>query len=216
MRTSSRLSKTLQEILHDRNAVVCFLEFLESRKAGHLLKFWLDAESFQASSILRMRSRSLRGKSSKKSPTESPTTAISDICAIEEKNENTISDRNGSDSSFPDQDSLAAEFEKENRFTLSQQSSADSHMVDAHKTRTSSNNSLESSNPAGVTDLGDEHKKRTSSSSSLENSNQHKECGNTESESMSDNTETNTEKKVRPQLSEEELQQKLRKSKILA
>ncbi|XP_041348030.1 A-kinase anchor protein 10, mitochondrial-like [Gigantopelta aegis] len=213
MRTSSRLSKTLQEILHDRNAVTCFLEFLESLKAGHLLKFWLDAESFHASSVLRMRSRAIKGKSSsvaKMSQTDSPTTEISNSCAVQES-QDAIKSRNENDSGFPkDKDSLTAKFEKEKHCTLSNQSSA--NPGDVHRNRTSSSNSLDNSSPALVTNLSDEHKGRTSSSGSLENSNQHKERGPTDSESVTNNTEPTAKKKVRPHLSEEELQQKLREN----
>ncbi|XP_061166305.1 A-kinase anchor protein 10, mitochondrial-like [Saccostrea echinata] len=55
----SKLSKTLEEILKDKDALSCFIEFMESRKAGQYIKFWLDAESFQASTWSRLRSHSL-------------------------------------------------------------------------------------------------------------------------------------------------------------
>ncbi|KAL3856182.1 hypothetical protein ACJMK2_010964 [Sinanodonta woodiana] len=59
LQTASRLSKTLQEIIHDRDALPHFIRFMESQKAGQLIRFWLDAESFQASTWSRIRSHSL-------------------------------------------------------------------------------------------------------------------------------------------------------------
>lgn len=58
MRTSSRLSKTLKEILHDKDALGYFIQFMESKKAGQYIRFWLDAESFQASTWSRIRTHS--------------------------------------------------------------------------------------------------------------------------------------------------------------
>ncbi|KAL5015934.1 hypothetical protein ScPMuIL_005523 [Solemya velum] len=75
MRTSSRLSKTLLEILHDKDALSYFVQFMESRKAGQLVRFWLDSESFQAATWSRIRthsSNSLR-KSSLMERRQSPT-----------------------------------------------------------------------------------------------------------------------------------------------
>ncbi|KAK7488210.1 hypothetical protein BaRGS_00020517 [Batillaria attramentaria] len=64
MKTSSRLSKTLQEILHDKDALHCFIEFMESRQADRFIRFWLDANSFRAATLTRMRSHSLQSVSS--------------------------------------------------------------------------------------------------------------------------------------------------------
>ncbi|XP_048769790.2 A-kinase anchor protein 10, mitochondrial-like [Ostrea edulis] len=55
----SKLSKTIEEILKDKDALSCFIEFMESRKMGQYIRFWLDAESFQASTWSRLRSHSL-------------------------------------------------------------------------------------------------------------------------------------------------------------
>ncbi|XP_071094421.1 A-kinase anchor protein 10, mitochondrial-like [Haliotis cracherodii] len=59
MRTSSRLSKTLREMLHDQNGVACFLYYMKAHKAGNVIQFWLDAESFHASTVMRVRTHSL-------------------------------------------------------------------------------------------------------------------------------------------------------------
>ena len=79
---SSKLSKALEEILRDKDALSCFIEFMESRKAGQYIRFWLDAESFQASTWSRLRSQSLnsarksssniRQRDSPSEPKESP------------------------------------------------------------------------------------------------------------------------------------------------
>lgn len=49
MKTKSRLSKDLQEVLHDNSALAYFIQFLDAHKAKHLVKFWLEAESFLSS-----------------------------------------------------------------------------------------------------------------------------------------------------------------------
>ena len=60
IRTSSRLHKTMLEIFHDKDALSYFIQYMNNNKAGHLIRFWLDAESFQAASWTRLRSRSLK------------------------------------------------------------------------------------------------------------------------------------------------------------
>ena len=60
MKTSSRLSKTLQEILHDKDALHCFIQFMESQHAERFIRFWLDANSFRASTLTRMHTNSLQ------------------------------------------------------------------------------------------------------------------------------------------------------------
>ena len=62
MITSSRLSKTFHEVLHDKDALPYFREFLKSQSAEHIIQFWLDAESFQASSWTRIRSQSVKSQ----------------------------------------------------------------------------------------------------------------------------------------------------------
>ena len=48
------------EIIHDKDALSYFIQYMNNNKAGHLIRFWLDAESFQAASWTRLRSRSLK------------------------------------------------------------------------------------------------------------------------------------------------------------
>lgn len=59
MRTSSRLSKTLLEILHDKEALPSFISFMESQNADQYVRFWLDAKSFQTAAWTRIRTHSL-------------------------------------------------------------------------------------------------------------------------------------------------------------
>lgn len=63
LRTSSRLSKTFQEILHDKDALPYFIQYMESKDADHLIRFWLDAESFQAATWTRIRTQSMQSLS---------------------------------------------------------------------------------------------------------------------------------------------------------
>lgn len=59
----SRLSKSLLEILKDHEAVPYLIQYMESCKASALIRFWLDSESFQASTWTRIRSHSLQSVS---------------------------------------------------------------------------------------------------------------------------------------------------------
>lgn len=63
LRTSSRLSKTLLEVIRDKDALACFKSFLIGHKADHLIQFWCDAESFHASTLTRMRTHTLQSLS---------------------------------------------------------------------------------------------------------------------------------------------------------
>lgn len=55
----SRLSKSLQEFINHRDAIPQLIQYLEACKAGALIRFWLDADSFQASTWTRIRTHSL-------------------------------------------------------------------------------------------------------------------------------------------------------------
>ncbi|XP_076363344.1 A-kinase anchoring protein pkaap isoform X1 [Tachypleus tridentatus] len=53
MRTKSRLSQTLQEVLHDNSALAYFIQYMEARGAKQLIKFWLEAETFHSCALMR-------------------------------------------------------------------------------------------------------------------------------------------------------------------
>lgn len=53
MRTKSRLSKTLEEALHDAGALAYLIQFAEEQGTRPLVKFWMEAQSFHASCLLR-------------------------------------------------------------------------------------------------------------------------------------------------------------------
>ena len=55
----SRLSKGLEEFMQHRDAIPQLIQYLEACKAGALIRFWLDADSFQASTWTRIRTHSL-------------------------------------------------------------------------------------------------------------------------------------------------------------
>uniref|UniRef100_A0A672HQ52 RGS domain-containing protein n=1 Tax=Salarias fasciatus TaxID=181472 RepID=A0A672HQ52_SALFA len=57
--TRSRLSKTVDQVLRDNVAMPHYLHFTELRGADHLVRFWLEAESFRSSSWSRVRAHSL-------------------------------------------------------------------------------------------------------------------------------------------------------------
>lgn len=57
--TRSRLSKTVDHVLRDNVAIPHYMHFTELRGADHLVRFWLEAESFRSSSWSRVRAHSL-------------------------------------------------------------------------------------------------------------------------------------------------------------
>ncbi|KAJ8266290.1 hypothetical protein GJAV_G00128730 [Gymnothorax javanicus] len=57
--TRSRLSKTVDQILRDNVAMPYYIQFMETQGSDHLVKFWLEAESFRATSWSRVRAHSL-------------------------------------------------------------------------------------------------------------------------------------------------------------
>uniref|UniRef100_A0A8C8J8V9 RGS domain-containing protein n=1 Tax=Oncorhynchus tshawytscha TaxID=74940 RepID=A0A8C8J8V9_ONCTS len=57
--TRSRLSKTVDQILRDNVAMPYYIQFQEARGSDHLVRFWLEAESFRSTSWCRVRANSL-------------------------------------------------------------------------------------------------------------------------------------------------------------
>ncbi|XP_056267488.1 A-kinase anchor protein 10, mitochondrial [Pseudoliparis swirei] len=55
----SRLSKTVEHVLRDNVAIPHYMHFMEQQGADHLVRFWLEAESFRSASWLRVRAHSL-------------------------------------------------------------------------------------------------------------------------------------------------------------
>lgn len=57
--TRSRLSKTVDQVLQDNVAMPYYMQFTELHGIDHLVRFWLEAERFRASSWSRVRAHSL-------------------------------------------------------------------------------------------------------------------------------------------------------------
>uniref|UniRef100_A0A3B3YR53 RGS domain-containing protein n=1 Tax=Poecilia mexicana TaxID=48701 RepID=A0A3B3YR53_9TELE len=57
--TRSRMSKTVDQVLRDNVAMPHFLHCMEQRRADHLVRFWLEAESFRSASWSRVRAQNL-------------------------------------------------------------------------------------------------------------------------------------------------------------
>ncbi|XP_075053067.1 A-kinase anchor protein 10, mitochondrial [Mixophyes fleayi] len=55
----SSLSKTLEQVLQDSVALPYFIQFMELRRMEHLVKFWLEAKSFNSTTWSRIRAYSL-------------------------------------------------------------------------------------------------------------------------------------------------------------
>ncbi|GIX70495.1 a-kinase anchor protein 10, mitochondrial [Caerostris darwini] len=56
-KTKSRLSKDIEEILHDNAALAYYIQFMDAQKAKHLVKFWLEAESFRISAEIKQKNQ---------------------------------------------------------------------------------------------------------------------------------------------------------------
>ncbi|KAL4608771.1 A-kinase anchor protein 10, mitochondrial isoform X1 [Arapaima gigas] len=77
--TRSRLSKTVEQILRDNVAIPYFIQYMETQGADHLVKFWLEAESFRSTSWSRVRAHSLNSvKHSSLAEPASPSTGRPD------------------------------------------------------------------------------------------------------------------------------------------
>ena len=59
----SRLSPSFQDVIKDHDAIPYLIQYLETCKGAWLIRFWLDAESFQASTWTRIRTHSLHSLS---------------------------------------------------------------------------------------------------------------------------------------------------------
>ncbi|XP_061904160.1 A-kinase anchor protein 10, mitochondrial isoform X1 [Entelurus aequoreus] len=57
--TRSRLSKSVDQVLRDNVAIPHYIRFMERQGADHLVRFWLEAESFRSTSWSRVRAHSL-------------------------------------------------------------------------------------------------------------------------------------------------------------
>uniref|UniRef100_A0A8C5P7V4 A-kinase anchoring protein 10 n=1 Tax=Leptobrachium leishanense TaxID=445787 RepID=A0A8C5P7V4_9ANUR len=57
--SKSSLSKTLAQVLQDHVALPYFIQFMELRRMEHLVKFWLEAKSFNTATWSRIRAYSL-------------------------------------------------------------------------------------------------------------------------------------------------------------
>ncbi|GFN76823.1 A kinase anchor protein 10, mitochondrial [Plakobranchus ocellatus] len=88
LRTSSRLSKTLLEVVRDKNALACFKAFMKAQRAERLIQFWCDAESFHASTLTRMRTHLLQSHSRKRR-TESSNSLASETSVVKESHSDT-------------------------------------------------------------------------------------------------------------------------------
>ncbi|TRY59893.1 hypothetical protein DNTS_008123 [Danionella cerebrum] len=86
--TRSRLSKTVDQILRDNVALPYFIQLMETRSADHLVRFWLEAESFRSTSWSRVRAHSLN--SVKHSTLAEPATTLDSPDSPESPNHHSI------------------------------------------------------------------------------------------------------------------------------
>ncbi|KAM6983887.1 A-kinase anchor protein 10, mitochondrial [Tautogolabrus adspersus] len=93
----SRLSKTVDHVLRDNVAIPHYLHFSERRGADHLVRFWLEAESFRSISWSRVRAHSLN--SVKHSTLAEPVPASPDSSELPGLKENTSHTLSGDGSS---------------------------------------------------------------------------------------------------------------------
>ncbi|EAT40409.1 AAEL007843-PA, partial [Aedes aegypti] len=81
----SRLSRNLQDILAEQSCICYFVQFLETKDALALVKFWLDVESFKAAASAdnaRFDGRNGTGKLEEKRPVEDDHKQILKVCDL--------------------------------------------------------------------------------------------------------------------------------------
>ncbi|KAM8835022.1 A-kinase anchor protein 10, mitochondrial isoform 2-T2 [Synchiropus picturatus] len=84
--TRCRLSKTVEQVLRDNVAIPHYMHFMELQGADHLVRFWLEAESFRSTSWSRVRAHSLN--SVKHSSLAEPVLACGDTLELTELSTN--------------------------------------------------------------------------------------------------------------------------------
>uniref|UniRef100_A0A1A8NYD8 A kinase (PRKA) anchor protein 10 n=1 Tax=Nothobranchius rachovii TaxID=451742 RepID=A0A1A8NYD8_9TELE len=95
--THSRLSKTVDQVLRDNMAMPHYMHFMENQGAGHLVRFWLEAESFRSTSWSRVRAQSLN--SVKHSSLAEPVASSPDGPELTQNMPNNIAQHNSTEGS---------------------------------------------------------------------------------------------------------------------
>uniref|UniRef100_A0A1A8H9P1 A kinase (PRKA) anchor protein 10 n=1 Tax=Nothobranchius korthausae TaxID=1143690 RepID=A0A1A8H9P1_9TELE len=95
--THSRLSKTVDQVLRDNMAMPHYMHFMENQGAGHLVRFWLEAESFRSTSWSRVRAQSLN--SVKHSSLAEPVASSPDGPELTQNTPNSIAQHNSTEGS---------------------------------------------------------------------------------------------------------------------
>uniref|UniRef100_A0A1A8DSS4 A kinase (PRKA) anchor protein 10 n=1 Tax=Nothobranchius kadleci TaxID=1051664 RepID=A0A1A8DSS4_NOTKA len=95
--THSRLSKTVDQVLRDNMAMPHYMHFMENQGAGHLVRFWLEAESFRSTSWSRVRAQSLN--SVKHSSLAEPVASSPDGPELTQNTSNNIAQHNSTEGS---------------------------------------------------------------------------------------------------------------------
>uniref|UniRef100_A0A1A8CES9 A kinase (PRKA) anchor protein 10 n=1 Tax=Nothobranchius kadleci TaxID=1051664 RepID=A0A1A8CES9_NOTKA len=93
--THSRLSKTVDQVLRDNMAMPHYMHFMENQGAGHLVRFWLEAESFRSTSWSRVRAQSLN--SVKHSSLAEPVASSPDGPELTQNTSNNIAQHNSTE-----------------------------------------------------------------------------------------------------------------------
>lgn len=97
----SQLSKTLDHVLRDKDALPSFIQYMDSIGSVNLVKFWLDADTFRSTSLARLNletiSQSADGTRSGENLPESATSRAADRnLSLSEKTEDVVPDRSDS------------------------------------------------------------------------------------------------------------------------
>nr|XP_015816678.2 A-kinase anchor protein 10, mitochondrial isoform X2 [Nothobranchius furzeri] len=95
--THSRLSKTVDQVLRDNMAMPHYMHFMENQGAGHLVRFWLEAESFRSTSWSRVRAQSLN--SVKHSSLAEPVASSPDGPELTQNTPNNLAQHNSTEGS---------------------------------------------------------------------------------------------------------------------
>lgn len=89
--TRSRMSKTVDQVLRDNVALPHFMHCMEQQGADHLVRFWLEAESFRSASWSRVRAQNLN--SVKHSSLAEPVSVSPDSPELDQNTQGDLSPR---------------------------------------------------------------------------------------------------------------------------
>lgn len=92
----SQLSKTLEHVLRDKDALPSFIQYMDSIGSANLVKFWLDADTFRSTSLARLNLETISQSTDGTRTGETFPESADQNLALSEKMEHVVLDRSDS------------------------------------------------------------------------------------------------------------------------